>query len=112
MHQLTPTTSTLEPAIAHIADTATELSRGAGRPVEEEEGSVSAEEWSEKIRAKQTVIWALSCPKRMRRLIEQGRQDEARAEYGDVLRLLDMWKDVPGARELREKCEGVMKGLD
>ena len=110
MHQLTPTTSTLEPAIAHIADTATELS--SRNRLAAEKKSMSAAECSEKNKARKTVIWALSCPTRIQRLIEQGQQDAARAEYRQVLQLMEAWNDVPGTQELRKKCEDIMKELE
>ena len=110
MQQLTPTTSTLEPAIAHIADTATDLADRSRLPAERR--STTPEEWSKQLKARETVVWALSSPKRLQRLIEQGQHDAARADHRDVLQLLKGWNEVPGTQELREKCEGVMKGLE
>ena len=110
MHQLTPTTSTLEPAIAHIADTATDLASRSRLPAKGK--STTPGEWSEQLKARETVVWALSTPKRIRRLIEQDQHDAARAEHRDMLRLLKAWDGVPGTQELRQKCDDAMKGLE
>ena len=105
MDQLTPTTSTLEPAVAHIADTAAELSRGSSVSIERK--PVSAMELSKKSKARDTVIWALSSPRRFQKLIEQGQHDVVRAEHKEVLRLIEVWGDIPGTHELLKKCEDV-----
>ena len=109
MDQLTPTTSTLEPAVAHIADTAAELSRGSNIPMEG--NSVSAAEASEKSKARETVVWALSSPRRLQKLIQRGQHDVARAEHKDVLHLIEAWGDVRGTQELLKRCEDVMREI-
>lgn len=109
MDQLTPTTSTLEPAVAHIADTAAELSRGSNVPMEG--NPVSATEASQNSKARETVIWALSSPRRLKTLIEQGQHDVAHAEHKEVSRLIEAWGEVRGTQELLKRCEDVMRAI-
>ncbi|KAJ9647064.1 hypothetical protein H2199_002050 [Coniosporium tulheliwenetii] len=114
MDPLTPATSTLAPAIAHIAETATALStslsnrttaKGLGESAVRSDGAKDAA----KEKRRQTVRWVLDAPKRLRSLVKEGKNEAAEAEWDDVRRLLDKWKGVQGVDEVRARCEAVLK---
>ena len=119
MDPLAPTTHTLGPAIAHIAETATSLSssmhgvqakpEGLGISVRVEDDDAEKAADSEKQQQKDTVRWVLDTPRRLRDLIDQERDEEADQEWEQVSQILAKWKDVPGVAELREECEDIMK---
>lgn len=111
MDPLTPATSTLSPAVNHIADTATSLSKelrertgrgqvasiGKGEAVEDQKSAQRA-----------TVRWVLGTPKRMEELLDQGDNEAARAEYDSVQPLLAHWHGVAGVTELEARCEALL----
>ena len=113
MDPLTPTTSTLSPAVAHIAETARGLvagvgngngsggSRGIGEEGKEEMGKVRRQE-------RDTVRWVLGTPKRLGVLLDEGRLEDARNDWEEVRRILLRWQDVAGVDELRRECEKIM----
>jgi len=103
MDPLAPTTSTLTPAVAHIATTAGELSRPGKVEGELDEG----EELKERQRA--TVKWALNAPARLRRYLDEGKEEEARAEFDRVCKLLNQWNGVAGAEDLRKSCQEILQ---
>ncbi|KAL8755630.1 MAG: hypothetical protein Q9199_003500, partial [Rusavskia elegans] len=112
MDPLTPTTSTLTPAIAHIAETAASLAAslqdrnakgyGAKGPEDEAVGK--------KERQRQTVRWVLGAPKRLKGLVEGGRMEEATKDWEEVQKLLQKWNEVQGANEVRQQCLSIMSG--
>ncbi|KAG9948830.1 hypothetical protein KCU85_g4711, partial [Aureobasidium melanogenum] len=93
---MAPVTTTLEPAVKHIADVAKSIadSRNAG-DVERE-------------RQKETVRWVLGASERLKGLKEQGKEEEVRKEWDEVRGLLDKWEGVKGVDEVRKKCEDVV----
>lgn len=96
MDPMAPVTTTLEPAVRHIADVAGGIagSRGGGG----KEGQ------------RQTVRWVLGAPERLRGLKEQGKEKEAKKEWNEVNALLEKWEGVKGVDEVRRKCEDVVGG--
>ena len=96
MDPLTPTTSTLTPAVGHIAETAEALAeglRGGEKGVERKrEGQ------------RESVKWVLGAPGRLRRLVEEGRGDEAEREWVEVEGLLGKWVGVRGVEDVRKGC--------
>ncbi|KAL9000792.1 MAG: hypothetical protein Q9169_000546 [Polycauliona sp. 2 TL-2023] len=109
MDPLTPTTSTLTPAIAHIAETAASLAaslqdRSAQVPEDEASGK--------KQRQRQTVRWALGAPNRLRGLAEKDRMEEAMEDWEKVQKLLEKWGEVDGVDEIRQQCLAIMHGND
>ncbi|KAK3062730.1 hypothetical protein LTS18_003474 [Coniosporium uncinatum] len=112
MDPLTPATSTLSPAISHIAETASALSSSlaerAGPIANSESAANSAAE--DKERQKQTVRWVLDAPQRIRILVSDEKPDAARAEWEEVHPLLDKWNGVQGVEELKRECEQILKG--
>jgi vacuolar protein sorting-associated protein 51 len=112
MDPLTPATSTLSPAISHIAETAASLAivfqdrSSALKPQ-----GVDPESKSVRRRQEQaTVRWVLAAPTRLGALLEAGKEEEAREEWAVVQRLLEKWDGVVGVEELRDDCVKVMGG--
>jgi len=123
MDPLAPTTHTLGPAIAHIAETATSLSssmqgaqakpeEGLGISVRIEQDTTETEAAAQKQNQRETVRWVLDTPRRLRELIDQEQDAEAEQEWEKVSKILDNWKDVAGVKELRDECENIMREED
>ncbi|KAI4118043.1 MAG: hypothetical protein LQ341_007640, partial [Variospora aurantia] len=107
MDPLIPTTSTLAPAISHIAETAASLAESLQeRPSQGQE----AEEREDEVKQRQrdTVRWVLAAPRRLRALVEGGRRSEAVEDWQEVRRLVEKWKGVDGAEEVKEHCLEIM----
>lgn len=120
MDPLAPTTHTLSPAIAHIAETAASLSssmqvlkRGPGGLGIDVQAENSGEEAKKrKAKERDTVRWVLDTPRRLQELIDQDQEEEAEKEWEEVSRILDRWKGVAGTDALREECERIMQTVD
>lgn len=93
---MAPVTTTLEPAVKHIADVAGDIagSRSVGNDKEAQ---------------KETVRWVLGAPDRLKELKEQGKEEEMTKEWDEVRGLLDKWEGVKGVEEVRRKCEEVVE---
>lgn len=93
---MAPVTTTLEPAVKHIADVAGDIagSRGVGG------GDREAQ--------KETVRWVLGAPERLKGLKEQGNEEEMTKLWDEVSGMLEKWKGVKGVDEVRRKCEDVV----
>ncbi|KAL8711083.1 MAG: hypothetical protein Q9220_004464 [cf. Caloplaca sp. 1 TL-2023] len=107
MDPLTPSTSTLAPAISHIAETAASLAKtvpnsNITEAIADDEARVK------KQRQKETVRWVLAAPDRLKKLVAEGRREEAIADWAEVQRLLEKWKGVQGTEEVRDQCSEVM----
>lgn len=119
MDPLAPTTHTLGPAIAHIAETAASLSssmqalpakpQGLGIDIQVEDEVRNKEEATKKQRQRDTVRWVLDTPRRLQEMIDQEQDEEAEKEWEEIGKILDQWEGTPGVAELREKCEDVMR---
>jgi hypothetical protein len=120
MDPLAPTTHTLGPAIAHIAETAASLSSslqdnhqskeeglGISIRVEQDEKDQSAMEKNR--RQQDTVRWVLDTPRRLQDMVDQDQDEKAEKEWEEVSRILDKWKGVAGVQELRQQCEAIMQ---
>lgn len=105
MDPLTPTTATLTPAIGHIAETATALSES----LRKQHGSGGGEEVRKRQEQQELVRWVLDAPGRLDKLVEDGRRDEAEAEWSRVSSLLDKWASVPGVSYVRQGCEKALE---
>lgn len=101
MDPLSPTTSTLTPAISHIAERATTLSDLLKR----QNGSV---EVTTRSAQQHTVRWVLDAPQRFGRMLASGEQTAVEAQWNDVKRLLDRWEGVEGVEEVRKECLAVL----
>jgi len=108
MDPLTPTTSTLSPAISHIAETAVTLSNELANHVPPPKDP----EIEVKRKQRQTVRWVLDAPGRLQQLIDEGKHDEANREWDVVGGLLDKWKGVPGVSDVWKACEGAMTSVN
>lgn len=123
MDPLAPTTHTLGPAIAHIAETAASLSstmdaipakpQGLGLVLDPTSHATTETPEikidSEKEKQKNTVLWVLNTPRRLQHLIDQEREEEAERDWEEISRILDQWQGVKGAKELRDECEEIMR---
>lgn len=109
MEPLIPTTSMLAPAITHIAETATALSKSLqGRAGNHQSGQPSQDAKTEKEKQRETVRWVLQTPRRMRALLGEGQKEQAGKEWEEVSRLLDKWEGVMGVEEVRQECVKVL----
>ncbi|KAI9658110.1 MAG: hypothetical protein M1829_006835 [Trizodia sp. TS-e1964] len=109
MDPLGPQTSTLSPAIAHIAETSASLAATFQRlapPMSEDAAVRQAEEKREQQR--RLVKWVLQAPKRLQVWIAEGKRDEALEEWKKVALLLDKWEGVGGVREVRVEGEKIL----
>ncbi|KAK8217986.1 Vps51/Vps67-domain-containing protein [Phyllosticta capitalensis] len=114
MDPLTPHTSTLGPAIAHIAETATALSASIiehAVPPHRIKSPSPPGRMDEKERQRQTVRWVLDTPRRLRSKTANGEKVAAAQEYDEVKVLLDKWKGVKGVDELRKECEEALAAV-
>src|SRR6266487_573988 len=93
MDPMGPTTSTLAPAIAHIAETASSLSislRNPASPVVERTpaGLILDEEERKRVELHRkqvlTVRWVLDAPYRIRAMIGQGKRKEAEEDWAEI----------------------------
>ncbi|CAF9907158.1 hypothetical protein IMSHALPRED_005454 [Imshaugia aleurites] len=111
MDPLTPTTSTLSPAVAHIAETARGLVAGVGvGDAGKEAGGGEGNEEVGRVRRGQrdTVRWVLGTPRRLGVLLDEGRVEDARRDWEEIEGFLQRWRDVAGVDELRKDCEKTM----
>lgn len=114
MDPLTPATSTLSPAISHIAETASALSASIAEhalPKSRSSSPASVDgkkKVDEKEKQRQTVRWVLDAPRRLRAKVAAGEEEEARKEWEEISRLLEKWKGVQGAEEVKVACEEAL----
>lgn len=104
-------TSTLAPAISHIAETASALSIELFKsPTQDKELTAEQEATKKKQEQQQaTVRWVLSGPARIRSLVQEGKNVEAEREWASLAPLLDQWQGVKGVEEVRRSCVEVME---
>lgn len=107
MDPLTPTTSTLTPAISHIAETATTLSESFKKLAPPAQSDVFLAK-KKREQQREAVRWVLDAPDRLRRLREEGHIESARKDWELVKLRLEKWKGVKGVEEVRRECDDVM----
>ncbi|KAI9868329.1 MAG: hypothetical protein M1813_005772 [Trichoglossum hirsutum] len=127
MDPLAPTTSTLPPALSHIAETASTLATTLHERItpspfsptlprrslandsngNKEEGDASAQKRRDQARA---VKWALDAPSRVREMVREGRREEAEKEWEVVSGILAKWEGVRGVEEVRREGEEALRG--
>ena len=113
MDPLAPTTSTLAPAIAHIAESSAALAKSMAErtpkatPVERENGDLAGD----KEKQRTTARWVVEAPERMRRLVREGKGEEATAQWADAERLLDKWTGVQGVEDVRREGRDVLQEI-
>lgn len=108
MDPLTPATSTLGPAVAHIAETARGLVAGGGDGKGEVGEVGEGEEVERRRREKDTVRWVLGTPRRLEVMLEGGRVEDAKGDWEEIRGVLQKWGDVAGVEELRDQCGKIM----
>jgi vacuolar protein sorting-associated protein 51 len=116
MGPLNPMASTLDPAIARIYEMAEKMRgemRGqVGKDDIVDEGEREKEKRREK--ARETVAKVLGTPEKIRQLVEEGKEDEARAAWEPTLKILERWKerDVggPDVADCIEDGEAALRG--
>jgi hypothetical protein len=99
MDPLNPMASTLDPAIQGIYQRAENI-KGEMREAlpesvrrEQEMGSEEREKDIRRKKAKEVVGRVLDCPERVRELVKEGKEEEARRKWESTLRLLERWKE-------------------
>lgn len=112
MDPLTPTTSTLTPAIGHIAETAATLSSDLKKSYARSGGQLDVEAQKKAKTQQETVKWVLAAPDRLRRIVQGGQRDEARSEWEEVKAMLGKWSGVRGVDEVRESCIAALGNTD
>lgn len=117
MDPLGSTTATLSPAIAHIAATAEtvvktlrereqrEREQCQQGPTQEEQGDLGARQRRQRL----LVRRVLDAPRRIRKMVRDGRRQEAQTEWAEVVRLLDRWEGVDGVEHVRREGERALK---
>lgn len=108
MDPLTPTTSTLAPAISHIAETATTLSR----ELEQNLPAPKDPEVEKKRKQQETVRWVLDAPRRLQQLIAEERVEDAMNDWDTVRGLLDKWKGIQGTEAVQQACLKLLREVD
>ncbi|KAK3720569.1 hypothetical protein LTR37_003618 [Vermiconidia calcicola] len=103
MDPLTPTTSTLSPAIGHIAETAASLSADL-RTSHAKASSEGDTTYKTRQGQQATVRWVLAAPERLQASVARGWMDRARADWQEVSMLLNKWDGVRGVDNVRKRC--------
>ncbi len=111
MDPLTPTTSTLSPAISHVAETAASLARSLQErtALSQDTQHAASSNTDPQEKQQRLVRWVLDAPPRLSAMVEEGKKDEAEAQSKEVSLLLDKWKGVQGVDEVRRQCEEALK---
>lgn len=122
MDPLKPTTSTLSPAISHIAETAASLStalagRAGGADLKFASGDEGAadvprerlhQRQQQQQKERETVRWVLGAPRRLRLRLDAGKAEEAADDWREVQTLLGKWEGIGGVEEVGDACRKVM----
>jgi hypothetical protein len=106
MDPLTPATSTLAPAISHIAETTATLSVQLADHVPPPKDSST----TQKEKERQTVKWVLAAPLRLKTMVDEGDRAGCEQDWMVGRGFLDKWKDVPGSEDIRMACERALEG--
>lgn len=95
-------TSSLMSDIERIAETASRLSE----QMRMQHGENAAD--SEKLKARkaqqETVRWVLGSSARLRKLVAEGKHEEAHEQWEEISNLLAKWKGVKGVDQVRKAC--------
>jgi vacuolar protein sorting-associated protein 51 len=109
MDPMTPTTSTLTPAIGHIAETASSLSNDLKISYARSAKPVDAEAQRKTREQQATVKWVLAAPERLQKMVGEGNRDEAEQEWEEISGLLQRWSGVRGVDDVRKACLAALK---
>lgn len=105
MEPLTPTTSTLEPAVSYIESVSRSLVPRL--PDISLKTTNKATEATEKQKA--TVKWVLAAPERIKTLRAAGKTREADVVWKRLGELCDRWEGTPGVKEVRKMGSAAME---
>jgi hypothetical protein len=108
MDPLSPATSTLSPAIAHIAETSASLAQELTDSKINDVPAVS----SEMLKQRKKAQWILEAPRRLEAKFTAGRRDDAEKEWLRVQAILKIWNHPPGSERLIEECQSVIDKYD
>lgn len=110
MDPMMPGTTTLIPAIGHIAETAA----GLKKEMQDAHGTVghAAKAGEEKRKQQEIVRWVLQSPERISEMKSDGRDDEAKAEWEKVEKLLQKWHGVKGVDSVRKACLAALDNAE
>ncbi|KAK7203543.1 Vps51/Vps67-domain-containing protein [Myxozyma melibiosi] len=97
MDPLQPTTSALAPAVAHIA----EVSATLIATLSEKRKKADEDERERCVRELRAIVDA---PERLRRMVREGRGEEARAQWGELEGVLERMGEVRGVERIRREC--------
>jgi vacuolar protein sorting-associated protein 51 len=103
MDPLSPSTSTLSPAIAHVAETASSLAEELANS--DQDHSTVDPSMQSQVRK---VQWVLQTPQRLEQLFASGRRQEALDEWSKVQEILYRWNSPPGTDRLEISCQEVI----
>lgn len=101
---MTPTTSTLSPAIGHIAETAATLTAD----LKKSHSTAVASRDADRNVQQALVRWVLAAPDRIGYFIGQGDVEAAQRDWTKVSGYLDKWHHVKGVDKVRERCEDAL----
>ncbi|KAF2723425.1 hypothetical protein K431DRAFT_22191 [Polychaeton citri CBS 116435] len=107
MEPLDPATTTLTPAIAHISETAAQLSRSLQQHVPGSD--IASEPASSEVQKMEAVRWVVEAPARLSNLVKGGKKDKAYQQYSEVKPILDRWQHVKGVHELGQQCREIFE---
>ena len=99
MGPLGPMAGTLDPAVERIWERVEGIKEGLREEIGEDGGrwiEMDGEEREiarRKERSRRTALRALEMPERLRELVAEGKEDEARREWDPILKLLERWKE-------------------
>lgn len=102
-------TKTLGPAIGFVAETAGNLIQEGEEQRRRIKESKSMEQAGSKKAEKETVKWVLGTPSRLKKLLADGKREEADKDWAEVKNLLDKWEGVKGVSEVKEACSKIME---
>lgn len=104
MDPLAPATSTLAPAISHIAETAATLANELGKT--SQNAPTSDQRKAE--RQRQLIERAVRGPATLKELVEEDRHEDAAKEWSVIQKILEKCQNGAGAQALKEDCERIM----
>lgn len=97
-------TKTLGPAIGFVAEAATTLIREQEQISSGDGHHVNRDAEAKK----ETVTFVLQTPERLRRLVDDGKLEDAENDWKEISGLLQKWAGVKGVDELRSNCESIL----
>ena len=104
-------TSTLGPAVSHIAGTAESLATAGGGVRARARAKSVGTQGSPDQQQVETVRWVLDAPRRLGALVKLDQKLQARKDWEEVEAILDQWTDVTGVDEVRLACEAALANV-